>query len=477
MKRLPLVVVCLVLGASGGAYYRSAILHGEDAAPVSIPRELTSYRDIVKRVLPSVVSIEAKARVARPKRRLVDPADSEQGPNEPANFGSGVVIDSRGIVLTNFHVVEDAEQVEVQLHDGRKILSRDIKTDPKTDLAIVRLDTKTPLPALELGDSDSMEIGDRVLAVGAPFRLAGTVTAGIISAKGRNLHLHMYEDFLQTDAAINPGNSGGPLINLEGKVIGINAAIKTRTGGFQGIGLAIASNLVRTVMAQLLKDGTVHRGYLGLQMRDLVSEEIAKRLGVKDAKGVLVTTILDGSPAYRGGLLEGDVIVSVAGRPVQDSRQLQAAVAAQSPGKPVEVTVVRDGKPMAIRVTLAEQPSEFGPIRVPAPKLTDLPREGLSVDRIGLEAIDLTPELAQSQGYREGTKGALIVRLDRDGLAAESGLRRGLLITKVNRKPVTSAKDLKELVNAGAAEQGLLLMVQSPQTGAEYVLLKPSGNN
>jgi serine protease Do len=426
--------------------------------------------------LPAVVSIEAKARAARPKRRPADPADPAPPPDEGANFGSGVLVDAKGLVLTNFHVVEEADQVEVQLHDGKKYLSRDIKTDPKTDLAIIRIDAKAPLPYLELGDSDAMEIGDRVLAVGAPFRLAGTVTAGIVSAKGRNLRLHLYEDFLQTDAAINPGNSGGPLINLEGKVIGINAAIKTRTGGFQGVGLAIASNLVRNVMTQLLKDGSVHRGYLGLQMRDLVSDDIANRLGLKEAKGVLVTTILDGSPAYKGGVLEGDVIVSVAGKPVQDSRQLQAVVAGQAPGKPVDVAIVRDGKPLAVRVTLAEQPGEFGPIRVPVPKLADLPREGLDLEKIGVTATDLTPELAQSLGFREGTKGAVIIRLDRDGLAAENGLRRGQLITKVDRKPITSANDLKELVSASSVERGLLVMVQSPQTGTGYVLLKSGGN-
>jgi serine protease Do len=476
MKRVPLVVISLVLGASLGAYFSGAVLHGTDTAPAASPRELTSYRDVVKKVLPAVVSIEAKARTARPKRRPSDFQDKAQSPDEPSNFGSGVLVDPKGIVLTNFHVVEEGDQVEVQLYDGRKFLSRDIKSDPKTDLAIVRIETKVALPYLDLGDSDAMEIGDRVLAVGAPFRLTGTVTAGIVSAKGRNLRLHLYEDFLQTDAAINPGNSGGPLINLEGKVIGINSAIKTRTGGFQGVGLAIASNLVRNVMTQLLKDGAVHRGYLGLQMRNIVSDEIANRLGLKEAKGVLVTSILDGSPAYKGGVQEGDVIVSVAGKPVQDDRQLQAVIAAQAPGKPVEVAVVRDGKPLAVRVTLVEQPNDFGPIRVPVPKLADLPREGLEVDKIGVEAVDLTPELAQDLGFREGTKGAVIVRLDREGLAAEAGLLRGMLVTKVDRKPVASAKELKELVGAGSAERGLMLLVQSARTGAGYVLLKPSGN-
>jgi serine protease Do len=472
MKRAPLVVISLVLGAFASISYNGAVLHGRDDA-IAIPRELTSYRDIVKKVLPAVVSIEAKSRAARSKRR----ADSaEAAPEESTNFGSGVLVDPKGVVVTNYHVVEDAEQVEVQLYDGRKFLSRDIKGDAKTDLAVVRLESKAPLPFLALGDSDAMEIGDRVLAVGAPFRLLGTVTAGIVSAKGRNLNLHRYEDFLQTDAAINPGNSGGPLINLEGKVIGINAAIKTRSGGFQGVGMAIASNLVRSVTAQLLKDGTVHRGYLGLQMQDLDNEELVSRLGLKEAKGVLVTRLVDGAPADKGGVREGDVIVAVGGKPVRDIRQLQSVVAAQPPGKPIGVALIRDGKPLAVQVTVAEQPGDLGPVRVPAPRMSDLPSDGLEADKIGVEATDLTPELARSLGLREGTKGALLVRVERNGLAAEAGLRRGMVITKVDQKPVSSAKALKELIDAGSVERGLLLLVQSQQMGANYVVLKARGS-
>src|SRR5205085_2615933 len=202
--------------------------------------------------------------------------------------------DPKGVVLTNFHVVGGADQVEVQLKDGRKFLSKDIHGDRKTDLAIVRIKAgDEPLPFLELGDSDAMEIGDRVLAVGAPFGLTGTVTAGIVSAKGRNgLNVNMYEDFLQTDAAINPGNSGGPLVNLEGKVVGINSAIKSRSGGFQGGGLAIASNLAQRVMHALRTDGVVHRGYLGVQIRDL-DPEVAARLNLPKDTGVVVAEVFD----------------------------------------------------------------------------------------------------------------------------------------------------------------------------------------
>jgi serine protease Do len=483
MQRWPLVVTSLALGALAGASLNNTFLQGRDAPAAAPPPERTSYRDVVKKVLPAVVSIEAKARAARPKRRADPPEDRKPSaemwpaaPDDSSNFGSGVLVDAKGVVLTNYHVVEDSDQVEVQLPDGRKFLSRDIRSDPKTDLAVIRVESKRPLPFLELGDSDAMEIGDRVLAVGAPFRLTGTVTAGIVSAKSRNLRLHLYEDFLQTDAAVNPGNSGGPLVNLYGQVVGINAAIKTRTGGFQGVGLAIASNLIKGVMAQLLKDGAVRRGYLGLQMQDVEDDEIAARLGLKDTRGVVVTLTVEGAPADKGGVRDGDVIVAIAGKPIRDGRQLQSVVATQPLGKPVEVGVVRDGKLLLVKVTIEEQPRDFGPLRVPAPAAADVPRDGVAVGKLGVEAADLTPQLARSLGFKEGTKGALIVGLDRDSPAAEAGLRRGVLITKVDQKPVASVRELKEAAGAGSVEQGVLLRVQSPQTGTGYVLLKAGGN-
>src|SRR5438309_2148302 len=319
MKRLargPLVVACvLAVGVAAGRWAGVTPVLGQSAASPAV-HEPTSFRDVVKKVLPAVVSVESKAKPEprrtgaqnNPRRRVVPRLDDQQvpedfrrffeefqrrqedeGPSEQfLGFGSGFIVDPKGIVLTNNHVVDGATEVEVTLHDGRKFVSKDIKTDEKTDLAIVRLDTKgASLPYLELGDSSAMEIGDRVLAVGAPFGLTGTVTSGIISAKGRyGLGLNKYEDFLQTDAAINPGNSGGPLVNLDGKVIGVNSAIKSRSGGFQGVGLAISSNMAKNVMEQLLKHGTVHRGFLGIQMQEL-DPDVASRLGVPSDKGVL----------------------------------------------------------------------------------------------------------------------------------------------------------------------------------------------
>jgi serine protease Do len=374
MNRWSCAAICLLLGGFGGSYFIAPLVHGQVNQPAPLPRELTSYRDIVKRVLPAVVSLDAKT---KPKAKtgplevpLQQPLDQPKG-----GFGSGVLIDAHGIVLTSFHVVDNAESVLVTLLDGRKFVAQDIRGDRKTDLAIVVFDSKTTgtLPYLALGDSDAMEIGDRVLAVGAPFGLAGSVTHGIISGKGRSgMNLNLYEDFLQTDAAINPGNSGGPLINLEGKVVGINAAIKSKTGGFQGVGLAVASNLARTVAHALRTDGVVRRGYLGLQVREL-SPELATKLGLNKQAGVVVGEVFDNTPASKAGVKSGDVITSIGGKAVSDTKGLETVVLSLPLNKAVGISIIRTGKTMTLKVTIEEQPEDYG---VPRPPGLDR-REGL----------------------------------------------------------------------------------------------------
>jgi len=477
----------LLSGGLIGVFVAGTHLQGQ--APVAppgavLPRELTSFRDVVKKVLPGVVSIEARARSRAIQRRgLPDmqlPEDfrkflerqQEAEEPSPAGFGSGFIVDPRGLVLTNFHVVDGADQVEVQLRDGRKFLSKDIKSDAKTDLALIRIETKEALPFLQLGDSDQMEIGDRVLAVGAPFGLTGSVTAGIISAKGRSLKVNMYEDFLQTDAAINPGNSGGPLVNMEGKVIGVNSAIKSRSGGFQGVGLAIASNLVRVVMDQLLKDGVVHRGYLGVQIKDLDNAAVAARLGAKEGQGVLITQVFPKAPASKAGLQDGDVILSLDGKAIKDGRELQLVVATLPLGKPVTVSLLRDGKPLTLQVTVEEQPQTFGTARVPVPRMPREQIDTVKLDKAGLEVADLTPELAAGLGYREGLRGAVVVNTERLSLAAQAGLVRGMVISKVDRQTVDSARALKEVLSGAKLDAGVLLQVHTPQGGTNFVLLK-----
>jgi serine protease Do len=385
MKRSVLVLACVTLGGLL-TYVGQPLLQGRPAddalgakrpqAPdAALPRELTSYRDVVKRVLPAVVSVESQARNGRRTRRAGDmdlpgearrfldaprgQRDSDDDALPRIGFGSGFLVDPKGVVVTNSHVVAGADQVVVETADGKKFLSRTFHSDPMSDLAVVLLKGAEGLPYLEFGDSDAMEIGDRVLAVGAPFGLTGTVTHGIISSKGRSLRMNFYEDFLQTDAAINPGNSGGPLVNLEGKVIGVNSAIKSRSGGFQGIGLAISSNLGRSIVKQLLKDGVVHRGYLGVSILDL-NEETAKEMDLKATSGVVVTRLRPDGPGANGGLKAGDVIVRIGGKPVRNGRELQMIVAGLPVGKEAEVEVIRDGGKRKLGVTIEEQPDRFG---------------------------------------------------------------------------------------------------------------------
>jgi serine protease Do len=491
MKRCSLIACCLVLGGLAGTFLAGTLLNGQAPVGPAIPKELTSYSGIVKKVLPAVVSIESKTKVmpARQGRRrppMPDEAPEEfrrffdfdfggedDAPSPRGGFGSGFLVDAKGVIITNFHVVDGAEQVTVQLSDGRKFTSKDVKTDPKTDLAIVRIEAPAALPFLELGDSDAMEIGDRVLAVGAPFGLTNTVTHGIISGKGRSLQLNMYEDFLQTDAAINPGNSGGPLISLDGKVIGINAAIKSRSGGWQGVGLAISSNIAKNVMPQLLKDGVVHRGYLGVQIKDVTEPEVASRLGLKEGEhGVLVTRVFEDTPGAKAGLKEGDVITSLNGKPVRNGHELQTLIARQDVGKAVEMRLVRDGQPTTKQVTIEEQPKQYGTPRVRAPRRPEREPDGIRIDAVGVESVDLTGDLADSLGYREKTRGAVITRVTPNGLADDAGLVRGMLITKVDKKPVQSAKELQDAIEAGSLEKGVLLQVETPQGGTNYVILK-----
>jgi serine protease Do len=495
----------LVLAGLAGSFIAGTALHGQNPAVTAVPAELTSYRDVVKRVLPAVVSIESRIR-PQPKndqssapRRRPRSQPNDQVPEEfrkffeqfegrgqfempdetpRGGFGSGFIIDPKGVILTNYHVVAGAQQVEVQLKDGRKFTSKDIHHDEKTDLAIVRIKSSSPLPYLELGDSDAMEIGDRVLAVGAPFGLVGSVTSGIVSGKGRNVNVNMYEDFLQTDAAINPGNSGGPLVNLAGQVIGINSVIKSRTGGFQGVGLAIASNLAKNIMQSLLKDGVVHRGYLGIALKPL-APDVATRLDLKDEGGVIVAQVFDDSPAAKAGLHAGDIVTALGGKSVKDGRELSLTVATLPLHKPVDVTLLRDGKAMVVPVTIEEQPENYGKATLARPSngSSSDEKESINLDKIGVEAKDLTPEVAGQLGYKESETGAVITQVERGSIAAEAGLTRGMLVTKVDKRTVNSAAAFKDRLEKASLEKGVLLQIESPQRGGvNYVILKADSN-
>jgi len=492
MKRWSALTVALLVGLGIGLAGANSFLHGQVAQPVSIPKEMTSFRDVVKHVLPAVVSIEAKTKVVKTKSnqpRTV-PFDQSQVPEEFRHFfddfgripnmnevprvgvGSGFFIDPSGVIVTNWHVVEGADQVTVTLPDRRKFTSSNIRGDRRTDLAVIILDQKGSFPTLALADSTAMEIGDRVLAVGAPFGLAGSVTAGIISAKGREgLNMNKYEDFLQTDAAINPGNSGGPLVNLEGKVVGVNSAIKSRSGGFQGVGLAIASNLVKRVVPGLKTDGVVRRGYLGVQMRDL-DPDVAVRLGAPKDAGVVVAQVFDGTPAAKAGIKSGDVLTSIGGHKVHSAKALQGVVVDLPLKKSAEVQVVRDGQTITLHVAIEEQPSDFDNMGAPAQRAPVRTPNSSALPKIGAEVADLTDAMAEDYGFKSGTQGAVITQVEPESIAALAGLRKGMLITKVDSHKVTTAAQAQQHLQAASLDRGVLLQVQSAQGGTHYVLLK-----
>jgi serine protease Do len=484
----------LVLGAMAGFFCGELATFGKadptdpPKASVPIPKELTSYRDVVKKVLPAVVSIRvvsakkgAKADTASAGDDLPDGdlrrffeefrrRGGDMNPSPIGQFGSGVVVDPTGTVVTNNHVVAGAEEVEVRFKDGKPMRSKQVFTDPRTDLAVIKLASTSPLPFAEFGDSDEMEIGDRVLAVGAPFGLTGTVTHGIISAKGRSLNMNLYEDFLQTDAAINPGNSGGPLVNLAGQVVGINSAIKSQNGGFQGVGMAIPSVMVKEVVTQLAKDGTVRRGYLGVSMRDL-SPELAEQLKVNLDKGVVIMATQASAPGAKGGLKERDIVIAVGGKAIDDGKVLQRLVRNAPIGKPLEFEVLREGKRQKLSVNIEAMPDDFGVASVDQRRGPNFGGDSIPLAKLGMEVTDLTPEIAEQLGYKD-LKGALITNVDPNGIAQLGGLRRGMLVTGAERKNVDSANALKELVNKGSVTEGILLRVRTPQGRSREVILK-----
>jgi serine protease Do len=483
-RNLLALSLCMTLAATGGYLANRALVNGD--TPGAVAKDLAGgYRDVVKQVLPAVVSIEARPKVAFTGAKMPPHGKIPRLPEElrkelerfgkqpfpspdmvpHGSFGSGFVVDPAGVILTNDHVVHGADEVDVTLQDGRKFTTRDIKRDPKSDLAIVRVQAKEPLPALKLGDSNAMEIGDRVLAVGAPLGLTGTVTSGIISAKARDVHMNLYEDFLQTDAAINPGNSGGPLVNLAGEVVGINSAIKSETGGFQGIGLAISSNLAQGVLNQLVQDGTVHRGYLGVQVQPL-DAKVAARLGLAGKSGVVIGKVMSGSPAAKCGLQDGDVLTELAGQPVESPQGLHRVVAGLAIGKQVELAVFRDGARKVLTMTVAEQPESFG-------MATNTQEAGAtSLGKVGVKVTELTADRAKEMGYPAKTEGVLITEVEPNGVAAGAGLRSGWLILAVDQQKVKTVEEVQKALEQGSLEKGLLLQVRTPHGGTAYVLLE-----
>ena len=392
-----------------------------------------------------------------------------QGRTPPrSGVGSGVIVDANGLVLTNNHVVEGADEVTVELPDGREFKAKEIKTDPESDLAVVTLENARDLPVAKLGDSDKLDIGDWVIAIGNPFELETTVSAGIISGKGRELGSIRRAKFLQTDAAINPGNSGGPLVNLAGEVVGINTAIASNTGAYQGVGFAIPINLAKWVSGQLISKGSVERGYLGVSIGP-ISSEMAAKLGLKDRKGVLVTEVMEGTPAAEAGVQDLDVITGFDGQSVDGPRTLQEVVERSTIGGQHKLTVLRDGRPMTLAISVKPLPDKLAK-RGPAGERKQVESGG---DTFYSEAfgIEVREKLSLPEDAYQGFDGVVVDRVDADGVAAEAGIGPGVLVRKVGKTPVKTIGEFAEAIEKESPAEGVLLQVRTPR-GNSVVLLK-----
>jgi serine protease Do len=363
-----------------------------------------------------------------------------------SGLGSGVIVEKDGYILTNNHVVKDADEIKVRLLDKREFKGKIIGTDQKTDLAVIKIEADN-LPVIKLGDSDKLKVGETVIAVGNPFGLSQTVTSGIVSAKGRaDVGISDYEDFIQTDAAINPGNSGGALVNIRGEVIGINTAIFSTSGGYMGIGFAIPSNMARLVMDSLLKKGKVVRAWLGVSIQP-VTPELAKQFGLQDEKGALVGEVVEESPAEKAEIQTGDIIIEYDGKEISDPTSLRNLVAATAPGKLVAIKIIRDGKPLTIKATVTEQPGTVQQSMETADNLLK-----------GVQVQNLTPELKKRLQLSARVTGVIVADIT-DGSPAEGTLMKGDVIMQVNRTNIGSTKDYETVVAGIKASQGIMMRI------------------
>jgi serine protease Do len=370
-----------------------------------------------------------------------------RGPSRQQSLGSGFIIDRDGSILTNNHVVENAQKITVKLSDGRDFEAKVIGRDPKTDIAIIKIDAKGDLPIAPLGDSDRLEVGEWVMAIGNPFGLDSTVTSGIVSAKGRHIGAGPYDNFIQTDASINPGNSGGPLINLRGEVVGINTAIFSQSGGNIGIGFATPINSAKEIVPELKSKGKITRGWLGVSIQS-VTPDLANTLGLEKSRGALVAEVLKDGPAERAGIKVGDVIVDFDGTEIKDSNELPTIVARTRPDKQVRVKLLRDRKELSIPVTI----NELKETEVVAAAKGEKGELGLTVQK-------MTPELAESLNL-DKAQGVVITSVEPGSPADEAGLRQGDVIVEVDRKSVRDVGDFRKALANVKKDQRILFLVR-----------------
>jgi Do/DeqQ family serine protease len=438
-----------------------------------------AFTSIVKKVTPAVVHIRVE-KTMKGSNEMFNGGDQfynnpffQQffGPQfrfqQPRSYkqmaqGSGFIISKDGYILTNNHVVDGADTITVILTDKQELKAKLIGTDPRTDIALIKINDGKDLPTVALGDSDALEVGEWVIAIGNPFGLSQTVTVGVVSAKGRDrVGINDYENFIQTDAAINPGNSGGPLLNIHGEVVGINSALYTKSGGYMGIGFAIPINMVKAIEPQLKSHGKVIRGWIGVAIQD-VDENLAKSFNLKKPEGILVSEVESGSPAEKAGLKQGDVIISFNGRKLEDVNDLRNTVALTAPNAKVDLQIIRNGRSRDVDITIGEQPANFG-------QPTMESENGSPLKQFGLAFSNLTPDLEQQLGYKHD-QGVIINQVEPGSPAAMSGLKPGLLVEEVNKQRVHNLKELDKVLKKSSTPNRILLRVRNGDF-SQYVVL------
>lgn len=427
---------------------------------------------IAEQVKPAIVNISTTRMVKAQRhpffddpffRRFFGDELERQQKRKITNLGSGVIASSDGYILTNNHVIEGAEDILVKLSNNKEYKGKVIGTDKRTDLAVIQIEEKN-LPTIKWGDSDKLRAGEFVLAVGNPYGLNQTITMGIISALGRSgIGITDYEDFIQTDAAINPGNSGGALVNLKGELIGINTAIFSTTGGYQGIGFAIPANMANSIMKSIITGGKVVRGWLGVNIQPL-TPELVKQFNLKDDKGVLLSDVVEGGPAEKADLKKGDVIIEYDGKKVESPIQLRNMVAATPPNKTVNITIIRDSKPIIVKVSIAELPSE---IQMASGIQSANTFRGITVQ-------ELTDEILKRSGITRKLKGVVVSSIA-DTSPAFGRLNEGDIITEINRKPISSVADFNSITSKIASDKDVLLSII--RGGSSLFLVIPSKSN
>ena len=477
LQILTTFLFCLTLTLFSTGYVQA----GEEENIALLDRSAKAFSSVVKKAGPAVVHVRVEKSIK--KRLQQNPLDFFNDPfferffgpqfrqphgrqQEPKEFkqrgaGSGFIISKDGYILTNNHVVGEADAITVRLDDEREFEAEVIGTDPQSDVALIKIDGED-LPVLPLGNSEKLEVGEWVIAIGSPFELSQTVTVGVVSAKGRSrIGISDYENFIQTDAAINPGNSGGPLLNIHGEVIGMNTAIFSRSGGYMGIGFAIPINMAKAIQEQLLKHGKVTRGWLGVVIQD-VTKELAKSFELKTTKGVLISEVSDESPAQEGGIKQGDVITRLNGSEIKDVSALRNKVALILPGTKVTVELIRDGKTKKLTITIGEQPEDFA-------KKPGSQDDGL-LKKMGLSLQDLTPDLAKQFNYKED-QGVLIADVEPESPAGMAGLKAGQLIEEINKKRVRNLEQLQTALDELNNSDQVLLRVRTGEY-SQYVVLQ-----